>query len=97
MSSDQRAAFNAIVVDGLSIEEAAARLALPEDETLRHFVHGFRIHAAAIGAPGWRDATIGVQSRCRLAHFDGSHLPRPLRKNPPQKWGGGGPKRLRHR
>lgn len=53
MLPDQRAAFEAIVVDGLSIEAAAARLSLPEDETLRLFVQAFRIHAAAIDAPGW--------------------------------------------
>jgi hypothetical protein len=53
MSPDQLAAFKAIVVDDLSVEVAAARLALSEDETLRHFVQAFRIHAAAIDAPGW--------------------------------------------
>lgn len=53
MSPDQRAAFEAIVVDGLSIEAAAVRLSLSEDETLRHFVQAFRIHAAAIDTPGW--------------------------------------------
>jgi hypothetical protein len=53
MSADQRAAFEAIVVDGLSVDAAAARLALSEDETLRLFVQAFRIHAAAIDAPGW--------------------------------------------
>lgn len=53
MSPEQQAAFEAIIIDGLSIEAASARLASSEDETLRHFVQAFRIHAAAIDAPGW--------------------------------------------
>lgn len=53
MSPEQRAAFEAIVIEGLSVEAAAVRMALSEDETLRHFVQAFRIHAAAIDAPGW--------------------------------------------
>jgi DNA-directed RNA polymerase specialized sigma24 family protein len=53
MSPERRAAFRAIVIEDLPIEEAAVRLGLSEDETLRHFVQAFRIHAATIDAPGW--------------------------------------------
>lgn len=51
MSVEQRAVFDAIVIDDVSLEQAARRLGWSEQDTLRRFVAAFRIHIAEIERP----------------------------------------------
>lgn len=54
MTQEQAAAFELIVVDRLTLQQAARLLNLPEDEVVRRSVAAFRTHVDVIEAPARR-------------------------------------------
>ena len=85
MTPAQRAAFDAIVLNDLTLAEAAATMALDEPAVLRLFVTAFRIHVTEIDAPPW---PLGAPVVTRRAESGSSVISPASRKDPPQKWGG---------